>query len=59
MNAKQVEWARKHDWFRDYLVIGTNYYGRKVYRVSVQDNSESCGWIVFDSYTELRAWAGY
>ena len=51
MTTKQINWARKHDWF-----IFATSSGSAVF---VRDDMETAGEKVFTDFNELYEWAGY
>lgn len=54
MTLRQAKWAEQHDWFRNMHPIG---FG--IWKVVVRDDASTMGIRYFESYDELRAWAGY
>ncbi|QNJ57432.1 hypothetical protein [Pseudomonas phage Waldo5] len=58
ITARIVQWAEQHDWFVSAHKLNTDtriHY----YKVVVRDESSSMGIRYFESYQELRNWAGY
>lgn len=53
MNKKHKDWAIRHDWADDFVMIGRNHYGQDLYLVTTNTGEH------FTDYAELRAWAGY
>lgn len=53
---REVRWAREHDWFvSSHALNGTN----GLYRIVGRDETSTMGIRYFESFQELRAWAGY
>lgn len=62
MTSNEVEWARRHDWFRD---AGQTLSGNWIIRVAVGAD-EPCDYtfrgervLQFADFEMLRQWAGY
>lgn len=50
MNAQQIKWAQKHDWYIDCSADKDAVFVRG-------EPGEGNLW--FDNFSQLRAWAGY
>jgi len=59
MNEKHLTWAKSHDWGRDAFLNGD-----KLLVLNIGDPAGPFGvsrgaWIEFNSFKNLRLWAGY
>lgn len=54
MTAKQAKWAEQHDWWRSTVRMNTGGY-----KIVARCDISCLGIRYFESYDELRSWAGY
>lgn len=53
MNINQVHWAEEHDWFLGYYESGHGY------TVTCRGEGNEPAVVAFNSFIDMRLWAGY